>query len=661
MYVTYSQPNTICEKYAIADIKSNLDSGNYEIHKSPGDGHCLIYSVLRGMNSNGTILVTQDIIIAIKNEIIIHSAKYMPFMVNPSLETLLSDMNAYLYKRKYDFSFGDLVPYILANALSINIAIVSKITDYHDVCIIRCDNEVSFDRYKYITVYKTGKHYDTMALKPDSGSDSCNVNKHDVILCDSRRCQLCMGDISECTCRSEAQVSMKRDQGNTGDNLKETRRNIPRTSCSNPISSFSITHGCINILFWNIHGLSQDKLSDNILGNVLKKYDIILLSETWASDQDEFALDGFEYHNYPRKHIHPNGKRNSGGLGVFIRQTIREGVDKWCHSDDIVAWYILRKSFFGIKNDIYLANIYIVPENSTHLRHDEFDILKHYMEKIPHDTGVLLCGDYNARTGELPDLETHFSGSNGDLDNLLPPDEMETHSVMEYMRNVDILTRCFMDKNSVNKHGSQLIEFCRETGTLILNGRLSHDRGIGRFTRDDTTGRSVVDYAIGSPSILKSVDYFEVLCKFPESDHRPVSLSLSCNKPNFENKNVLDEEWEPCYKYFWSRDTLDNLVCVISDNESDMFLDSLQQCIINLCDMNTVAVKLGEYISQACKRAFKFGSCKIRNKKYAPPWYDNECRSKRSQAVKAGERVSSLEDKEKHDDLCREYRACKQL
>ena len=536
-------------------------------------------------------------------------------------------------------------------------AIVSKIADNHDVCIIRCDSEVSFDRCKYITVCKTDKHYDTVALKPDSGNDSCNVNKHDVILCDSGRWQLCMGDISECSCRSEAQVSMKRGQGNTGDNMRETRRNIPSTPFSNPISSFSITHGCINILFWNIQG----KLSDNILGNMLKKYDIILPSENWASDQDEFALDGFEYHNYPRKHIHPNGKRNSGGLGVFIRQTIREGVDKWCHSDDIVAWYLLRKSFFGIKNDIYLANIYIVPENSTHLRHDEFDILKHYMQKIPHDTGVLLCGDYNARTGELPDFETHFSGSNGDLDNLLPSDEMETHSVIEYMRNVDILTRCSMDKNSVNKHGSELIEFCRETGMFIFNGRLSHNRGIGRFTRDDTTGRSVVNYAIGSPLILKSVDYFEVLCKFPESDHRPVSLSLSCNKPNFENKNVLDEEWEPCYKYFWSRDMLDNLVCVISDNESDMFLDSLQQCIISLCDMNTVAVKLDEYISQACKRAFKFGSCKIRNKKYAPPWYDNECRSKRSQAVKAGERVSSIEDKEKHDDLCQEYRACKQL
>ena len=144
------------------------------------------------------------------------------------------------------------------------------------------------------------------------------------------------------------------------------------------------------------------------------------------------------------------------------------------------------------------------------------------MEKIPHDSNVLLCGDYNARTGEVPDFEEQFSGSNGDLDNLLPPDDMETYSIIEYMRDVGILIRCSMDSNFVNKHGTQLIEFCRATGMVIFGGRLSHDRGIGHFTRDDTTGRSVVDYAIGSPDILKSVDHFEESCKFPESDHRPV-------------------------------------------------------------------------------------------------------------------------------------------
>ena len=80
-----------------------------------------------------------------------------------------------------------------------------------------------------------------------------------------------------------------------------------------------------------------------------------------------------------------------------------------------------------------------------------------------------LCGDYNARTGEVPDFEEQLSGSNGDLDNLLQPDDMETYNILKYIRYVGILNRCSMDSSFVNKHGTQLIEFCRATGMVILN------------------------------------------------------------------------------------------------------------------------------------------------------------------------------------------------
>ena len=60
---------------------------------------------------------------------------------------------------------------------------------------------------------------------------------------------------------------------------------------------------------------------------------------------------------------------------------------------------------------------------------------------------------------------------------------------MEYLFGKNMLNRHSMDSNTVNKHGKQLIEFCKATEMLIVNGRLSHDRDIGCFTRDDTTGR----------------------------------------------------------------------------------------------------------------------------------------------------------------------------
>ena len=149
-----------------------------------------------------------------------------------------------------------------------------------------------------------------------------------------------------------------------------------------------------------------------------------------------------------------------------------------------------------------------------------------------------------------------------------------------------------------------------------------------------------------------------MLCKLPESDHRPVSLSLTCSSATLK---VNKHGWNLCNKYFWTQESLDNLIYAISDNESEISLNSLLQCITNLCDTNVIAEKYDDYISQACQRVFKFSSCNRQNNKYVPPLY-NECRHKISLAIKAGERVYSVMERENQNQIafCREYKACKQ-
>ena len=65
---------------------------------------------------------------------------------------------------------------------------------------------------------------------------------------------------------------------------------------------------------------------------------------------------------------------------------------------------------------------------------------------------------------------------------------------------------------------------------LIINGTCGTDTGVGGYTRVDTTGSSTVDHAICSPGLFLCVNDFHIHGKFPESDHLPVSLSLSCGK-----------------------------------------------------------------------------------------------------------------------------------
>ena len=177
------------------------------------------------------------------------------------------------------------------------------------------------------------------------------------------------------------------------------------------------------MLSWNINGLTNDKLSDDILGNFFKKLDIILLIETWTSDNAEIELKGFTFYNYPRKYRHPNAKRDSGGIGIFVRDDIKHGVVIWRNTEDVVIWIQLKAGYFGLKRDLYVANIHMVPQGSVHVRDEIFSLLYGDLAQLPPESHVLLCGDCNAHTNVLPDYDIeNFHGSEGGLMELLPHD-----------------------------------------------------------------------------------------------------------------------------------------------------------------------------------------------------------------------------------------------
>ena len=77
----------------------------------------------------------------------------------------------------------------------------------------------------------------------------------------------------------------------------------------------------------------------------------------------------------PRKYKHRCAKRSSGGLGVFIRKTVSEGVIIGGHTNDIIAWFVLKKSYFEFPRDIHLACIYIIPEGSSNSTQEEFNTI----------------------------------------------------------------------------------------------------------------------------------------------------------------------------------------------------------------------------------------------------------------------------------------------
>ena len=263
-------------------------------------------------------LKLDDILKAIKIDTVDNADTYVTFSDYLSTDILIRDMETYVYNRHYNTLFGDLVPYIIANSMKMNIIIISKPFRY-EMRYISSNNNQSTDSSSYVFVYydKKDLHYDAILSERCSKPAARGITNEDMPI--------------------TTVPSMASNPGeHSGVGMSSHRPNE------------LLTNESLRILFWNINGLSQDKLHDDILGKLFKNYNIILLAETWSNGQDDFALNGFHYFDYPRKYSHPNCKRNSGGLGIFARVSIKTGLRPWCHIDDVIAWFILDKSVFGL-------------------------------------------------------------------------------------------------------------------------------------------------------------------------------------------------------------------------------------------------------------------------------------------------------------------------
>ena len=124
------------------------------------------------------------------------------------------------------------------------------------------------------------------------------------------------------------------------------------------------------------------------------------------------------------------------------------------------------------------------------------DRISEYIVKIANDTGscynILICGDLNSRTGTEPDFVILDNSNNDVLPDDYVPDEFFVRS---------------SEDKTINSNGRKL-DFCKQNGLRICNGRIGEDRNFGKCTFIGSAGRSLVNYVISNPLM------FEVFRKF---------------------------------------------------------------------------------------------------------------------------------------------------
>ena len=289
----------------------------------------------------------------------------------------------------------------------------------------------------------------------------------------------------------------------------------------------------LSFCVWNVGGLisnTQSKLDDPLFVETINKYDIILLTETHLGYNTIINLPG--YHFYPICRNLSKNRRYFGGLGIFIRENIRPGIKLLENKCKEYQWLKLDKSFFNLSKETFLCLAYVIPANSSFSIQGGDEVLENIQSDarlfLSKNSSVIMCGDFNARTGSENDY--------------IPNDTNDEHVPLydDYECDLNIDPRNSMDKK-VDQRGKQLLEFCISTKMRMLNGRMLGDSN-GKFTCIKSTGQSVVDYVIVSEDLLRKILYFKVSDFKSTLSDCHCMLSYGLLTTYYCNNNISDNE-----------------------------------------------------------------------------------------------------------------------
>ena len=281
----------------------------------------------------------------------------------------------------------------------------------------------------------------------------------------------------------------------------------------------------IKLASWNVTGFHVHKVEEFI-----DNLDFLGIVETWTHQDSPISLPGYKHFHQPAKKLKKKGRR-SGGILVYYKDTFDNGV-KLMSQYDYGIWLKLDKNFFGTEFDLYLAVIYIKPKTPTFDPEDTFLKLKLDIAKFSSSGKVILTGDFNSRTGKLPDFITNDSTFPKSTEDILPSDY-----------SCDTCSERLSRDKIVNCQGKLLLETCIETKSRILNGRLLGDSA-GNFTYFDPRGGcSLIDYCIVSEDILHCITYFNAMSPTEHSGHCMIRMGIvsrDCNHDYLSDVVCLD-------------------------------------------------------------------------------------------------------------------------
>ncbi|CAC5416619.1 unnamed protein product [Mytilus coruscus] len=346
--------------------------------------------------------------------------------------------------------------------------------------------------------------------------------------------------------------------------------------------------------------------------------------------------------------------RKSGGIVIIYKKCLEKCLQFLKSDCEFVQW-IKFSNLFKKCSSLLIGCIYLPPENSKYNSPDAYlDIEAEMLDLFDTNMQYFLIGDFNSRVGVTAD----FVEPDDNLFDILKNNNCqlrESIHVVDILRRLNIpLSRCSEDKGRPNSLGLKLINFCKDNGIFILNGRVDKDANCGKKTCKNA---SLIDYAIASPELFSYISEFEVFDFNPLFSDVHCRLhvlfdncsndvyNLNCNKQT----QISTVRWVPG-KVNQYIECVENYNEVIADliNEVerlDVKKPDFQTDLDNIVDkINSVFIdSAADTFGQTRKRCSNANTVE-------QPWFNSACNAKRKSFHAAKKKYNCIKNKEMH--LC---------
>ena len=374
-----------------------------------------------------------------------------------------------------------------------------------------------------------------------------------------------------------------------------------------------------------------NKLNSPELQHIFNTSDVVLFTESWTDENAELSINNFEHFVLNRKLIKPGSRRNSGGLVLYLRNTFVSNDTLVFTSEDDFLWIKISKTVLFSQKDLYVCLCYVTPDDSSRQSMVETNIFDRLLDSVAHiennsvnNCSILACGDWNARTSVNPD----FVEDDDPVHMSVLPDE--------YIPDVQ-LPRYSEDKGHVNNNGLCLLDFCKQTGLRIMNGRVGDDKGIGQYTFVGSRGSSVVDYVLCTQDLFRNVCHFKVHEPNILSDH--CLLTFSFDFQMLSARETIENDYEQVSgRYVWNRDYKEEFLNSLKTTDTTERLSELNARIPSCAENNEIEQCLADFnniIEHAASPMFKESFNPPNNSertsiiKQEAPWFDERCAEKK--------------------------------